>query len=140
MRPCRLLACLLPLMLAAPGLAAAQGDTFEETAALQPGGSLAIEASGGSVLLLAWDRPQVEIQARIEAPADVDGDYARDIVAATRIDVRATAGAVRVRSDFSDVERGFFDRGERLADSAVAEAREMAALLEDVERWGRRSA
>ena len=64
-------ACLLPLLLAAPGLAGAQGDTFEETVALEPGGSLSIEATGGSVLLLAWDRPQVEIQARIEAPADV---------------------------------------------------------------------
>ena len=110
-------ACLLPLLLAAPGLAGAQGDTFEETVALEPGGSLSIEATGGSVLLLAWDRPQVEIQARIEAPADVDGDYAREIVAAARVDVRATAGEVRISSDFSEVERrGFFDRRRTLPD------------------------
>lgn len=113
----RLPALLLPLLLAAPCMVEAQGDTYEETAALQPGGSLAIEASGGSVLLLAWDRPQVEIQARVEAPADVDGAYAREIVTATRIDVRATAGEVRIRSDFSDVERrGFFDRRRTLPD------------------------
>ena len=29
---------------------------------LEPGGQLSLDASGGSVLLLAWDRPQVEIQ------------------------------------------------------------------------------
>ena len=104
-------ACLLALLLAAPGPASAQGDTYEETVALQPGGNLSIDVSGGSVLLLAWDEPQVEIQARIEAPADVDGDYARDIVAAARIDVRATAGEVHIGNDFSEVERrGFFDR------------------------------
>ena len=117
MPPHRLPALLLPLLLAAPGMASAQGDTYEETVALPAGGSLAIEAAGGSVLLLAWDRPQVEIQARIEAPADVDGAYAREIVTATRIDVRATAGEVRIRSDFSDVERrGFFDRRRTLPD------------------------
>ena len=110
-------ALLLPLLLAAPGSAAAQGDTFEETVALEAGGSLSIEASGGSVLLLAWERPQVAIEARIEAPADVDSDYARDIVAATRIEVRATAGSVSIRSDFSEVERrGFFDRRRTLPD------------------------
>ena len=107
----RIVACLLPLALAAPAIAGAQGDTFEETVPLQPGGHLALDASGGSVLLLAWDQPRVEIQARIEAPADVDGDYARDIVAATAIDVRTSSGAVSIRNDFSAVERrGFFDR------------------------------
>ena len=111
MSPHRILACLFPLLLAAPAIAGAQRDTFEETVPLQPGGNLTIDASGGSVLLLAWDQPQVEIQARIEAPADVDGDYGRDIVAATRIDVRTSGGAVSIRNDFSEVERrGFFDR------------------------------
>ena len=106
----RMFACLLPLMLAAAAPAGAQGDSYEKTVALEPGGNLSIDASGGSVLLLAWDRPQVEIRARIEAPANVDGDYARDIVEATRIDVRETAGEVSIGSDFSEVERrGFFD-------------------------------
>ena len=112
MSPHRMFACLLPLTLtlaAAPALA--QGDSYERTVALEPGGNLSIAASGGSVLLLAWDQPQVEIRARIEAPAGTDGDYAREIVGATRIDVRETAGAVSVASDFSEVERrGFFDR------------------------------
>ena len=117
LRLCRLLACLLPLLLAATDLAAAQGDTFEETAALEPGGNLSIQASGGSVLLLAWDEARVEIKARIEAPADVGGDYAREIVEATRIDMRATAGEVSISNDFSAVERrGFFDRRRTLPD------------------------
>lgn len=117
MPPHRLLTCLLPLLLAAPGMAAAQGDNFEETVALEPGGSLSIDASGGSVLLLAWDEPRVEIKARIEAPADVDGDYAREIVTATRINVRTTAGEVHISNDFSEVERrGFFDRRRTLPD------------------------
>ena len=117
MSPHRMFACLLPLILAAPAVAGAQGDTFEETVPLEPGGSLTIDASGGSVLLLAWDRPQVEIQARIEAPPDVDGDYARDIVEASTVDVRSSADSVSVRSDFGEVERrGFFDRRRTLPD------------------------
>ena len=113
MSPHRMPACLLPLTLtlAAAAPALAQQDSYERTVALEPGGNLSVAASGGSVLLLAWDQPQVEIRARIEAPAGTDGDYAREIVGATRIDVRETAGAVSVASDFSEVERrGFFDR------------------------------
>ena len=113
----RMFACLLPLILAAPAIAGAQGDTFEETVPLEPGGHLTIDASAGSVLLMAWNQPQVEIQARIEAPADVDGDYARDIVQATTVDVRSSAGSVSIRNDFSEVERrGFFDRRRTLPD------------------------
>ncbi len=110
MSPHRVFAYLLPLVLAAAP-ARAQGDAYERTVALEPGGNLSVAASGGTVLLLAWDRPQVEIRARIEAPAGTDGDYAREIVEATRISVRETAGEVSVASDFSEVERrGFFDR------------------------------
>ena len=117
MSPHRMFACLLPLMLAAAAPAGAQGDSYEKTVALEPGGNLSIDSAGGSVLLLAWDRPQVEIRARIEAPANVDGDYARDIVEATRIDVRETAGEVSIGSDFGEVERrGFFDRRRSLPD------------------------
>ena len=113
MSPHRMPACLLPLTLtlAAAAPALAQEDSYERTVALEAGGNLSIATSGGSVLLLAWDQPQVEIRARIEAPAGTDGDYAREIIGATRIDVRETAGAVSVASDFSEVERrGFFDR------------------------------
>lgn len=103
--------CFLALLLAAPGAAWAQRDTFEQRVELAAGGNLSLDISGGSVLLLAWEEPAVEIRARIEAPASVDGDYARNIVAATRVDVRATAGAVSISNDFSAVERrGFFDR------------------------------
>ncbi len=117
MSPHRMFACLLPLMLAAAAPAGAQGDSYEKTVALEPGGNLSINSAGGSVLLLAWDRPQVEIRARIEAPANADGDYARDIVEATRIDVRETAGEVSIGSDFGEVERrGFFDRRRSLPD------------------------
>ena len=117
MLPHRLPTCLLALLLAAPGAAWAQRDTFERRVDLAPGGNLSIDASGGSVLLLAWEEPAVEIQARIEAPADVDGAYARDIVAATRVDVRATAGTVSISNDFSAVERrGFFDRRRTVPD------------------------
>ena len=124
MSPHRIFACLLLLILAAPAVAGAQGDTFEETVPLEPGGHLTIDASGGSVLLLAWDQPQVEIQARIEAPAGVDGDYARDIVNATAVDVRTSGGAISIRNDFSEVERrGFFDRRRTMPDVHYESAR-----------------
>ena len=67
MSPHRMPACLLllTLTLAAAPPALAQEDSYERTVALEPGGNLSVAASGGSVLLLAWDQPQVEIRARI---------------------------------------------------------------------------
>ena len=96
----------LVLVLALAGAAAvAQERTFEETVALEPGGRLSLDTSRGSVALASWDRPEVEVRARIAPPPQVDDNCAREAVDAVAIDVRRRDGAVDVRTDRSDAPR-----------------------------------
>jgi hypothetical protein len=81
---------------------------------LDSGGRLSIEASKGSLQLTAWDREEVEVHARIEAPQNVSADYARRAVEATRIDVSGSGSSVRIEPDYSDVPY----RGDRWNDNS----------------------
>jgi hypothetical protein len=83
--------------------AAAQTRTFERTVPLSAGGSLDLTLTRGSVRLTAWDRDQVEIRARIEANSDIAGDYAREAVEATTIDVIGSGNRVLIRPNFQGV-------------------------------------
>jgi hypothetical protein len=97
---------LAALVLAFAGAAAvAQERTFEETVALEPGGRLSLETSRGSVALASWDRPAVEIRARIAPPPQVDDDCAREAIEAVVIDVRRRDGAVDIRTDRDEAPR-----------------------------------
>lgn len=82
---------------------AAQSRTFDRTVSLRPGGSLTLKATLGSVRLIAWDKPEVQIHARIEASGRTDTTYAREAVEATKIDVSGEGDAVRIRSNYDDV-------------------------------------
>ena len=94
------IAGLAALALVLAGTAAgAQERMIEESAALEPGGRLSLDTSRGSVVLTPWDRPAVEIRARIAAPPQVDGDCGREAVEAVVIDVSRRAGSVDVRTD-----------------------------------------
>ena len=108
-----------PIAVLAVGLsmsvvASAQERTIERTVALEPGGGLSLDTSRGSVHLTTWHEPGVEIRARIEAPRDIDIDYAREIVDATHIEVQVASARVQVRTDFSDV-RQWWKHGRRRA-------------------------
>ena len=81
----------------------AQGKTFEDTVALEPGGSLSLDTLRGSVQLTSWDRSTVEIRVRIEPPPGVDEDYARRAVEGTTIDYDSDGRSVRIRSNYSGV-------------------------------------
>ena len=85
--------------------AGAQERTFEETVALEPDARLTLDTSRGSVELSSWDRPAVEVRARITPPSQVDDDCAREAVEAVVIDVRQRDGAVDVRTDRSEAPR-----------------------------------
>ena len=93
------------LVAASVATAAAQDRTFEQTIEFQAGSRLALEAERGSVRLTSWDRPEAEILARIEPPAGVDADYARQAVEGTAIEVRGNRRSVRIRTDYSGVPR-----------------------------------
>ena len=97
---------LAPVLVLSSAVAlSAQDKTFEDTVMLEPGGSLSLDATRGSVRLTSWDRPTVEIRARIERPRRVDDDYARRAVAGTTIDVEGGGRSVRIRTDYSGVPR-----------------------------------
>jgi hypothetical protein len=100
------IAGLAALVVALAGAAVvAQERTFEETAALEPGGRLSLDTSRGSVALTSWDRPEVEIRARIVPPPQVDDACAREAIEAVSIDVHRRDGAVDVRTDRSEAPR-----------------------------------
>ena len=106
------IAGLVALVLAFAGTAAAaQERTFEETVALGPGGRLSLATSRGSVALASWDRPEVEVRARITRPSQVNDGCAREAIEAVTIDVRGRAGVVDVRTDRSDAPRCGWLRG-----------------------------
>lgn len=73
-------------------------------------------------------RPPVD---RMQSVDDLYEGYAlvRDGESETRIG--------SIETEFNDVEQRFFDRGDRLVEVAAEEAREMRALLDDLDRWGR---
>lgn len=85
------------------GGAAAQTREFSRTVDLDAGGALRIEGTKGSMRLVSWDQPKVEIRARIERPEDVEDDYAARAVEATSINVTGDQKAVSVVSDYSQV-------------------------------------
>ena len=105
---------VLVLGLSMSVVASAQERTIERTVALEPGGSLSLDTSRGSVRLTTWHEPGVEVRARIEAPRDIDTDHAREIVDATHIEVQVAPARVQVRTDLSDV-RQWWNRGRRRA-------------------------
>jgi hypothetical protein len=97
-----LLAGLLLLVLSGPRVVA-QTREFNQTAALEPGGTLVFETDKGSVKLTAWERREVAIYARIEPAEDTDADYARRSVEAARIEISGDARSLSVRSNFDAV-------------------------------------
>src|SRR5918992_5124289 len=81
----------------------AQDREFTRTVDLQASGTLRVEGSKGSIQLTSWDKPQVEIHARIELPRHEPREYAQRAVDATQIDVIAGTGSVSIRSNYDQV-------------------------------------
>jgi hypothetical protein len=96
-------AVLTVSLVVAAGSAYAQSSEFARTADLDPGASLRVVGSKGSMHITSWDRPQVQINARITRPEDVDDDYARRAVEATRIDVTGDLHSLTIVSNYEQV-------------------------------------
>ena len=94
---------LLAAIMVAGSPARAQDRQFTRMVDLQPSGALSLEGDKGSITITAWDRPQVDIRARIELPGDVPADYAQAVVDATTIEVTASNGSVSVRTNYDNV-------------------------------------
>jgi hypothetical protein len=83
--------------------AAAQTREFSRTVDLESGGALRIVGTKGSMRIVSWDQPKVEVRARIERPDGVDEDYAARAVEATDIAVTGDRTSVSVVSDYERV-------------------------------------
>jgi hypothetical protein len=92
------------LLFAASSLAlAVDFKEFSKIESLESGGRLKLDTYKGTINLVAWERDEVEIYARIEAPDDVDADYAEKIVAATEVEVFGDKRSLTIRSNYDDV-------------------------------------
>jgi hypothetical protein len=87
-------------------LAADQSDAskdFKKTVEFEAGGDFTLNTDKGSVRLTSWDNNQIEITARIVADKNVNDDYGRRSVEATRIEVTGNARTLAVHSNFDNV-------------------------------------
>ncbi|MGD9905322.1 MAG: hypothetical protein AB7U83_17785 [Vicinamibacterales bacterium] len=94
---------ILAAALTAASPATAQERQEARTVALEAGGVLRLDGRKGSVTITGWDRPAVDITARIVAPSHVDAEYGARAVAATAIDIVERGGEVSIRSNYDAV-------------------------------------
>lgn len=81
-------------------LQAADSKDVNKTVALSSNGAVTIETHKGSIHVTTWDRPEVDIKARIEAEPGTTMDRRRFDATEVRID--ASADAVHIRTQYPD--------------------------------------
>jgi DUF4097 and DUF4098 domain-containing protein YvlB len=87
------------VLLVATAASAASDRTLHKTARLDANGRLTIDTHNGSVTVTTWDRPEVDIQARIEAVIGVS----ESDVNKTDVRVSGSGGSVTVKTDYEEV-------------------------------------
>lgn len=100
----RLQRVLFPLFLAAlclNSVAAQRSREIRKTEPLKADGRLFIDTYKGSVEITCWDKPQVEIVARIEA--DDMSRYAEEKVEDTDVRIQTSGSTLRIKSDYKHV-------------------------------------
>ncbi len=80
-----------------------QSKEFKRSVEIDSGADFILETDKGSVLLTSWDRNQIEISARIDAPKNESEDYGKLAVEGARIDVTGDKRMLTVRSNFDAV-------------------------------------
>jgi hypothetical protein len=80
-----------------------QSKEFKRSVDIDSGADFALETDKGSVLLTSWERNQIEISARIDAPKNESEDYGKLAVEGARIDVTGDKRMLTVRSNFDGV-------------------------------------
>jgi hypothetical protein len=93
---------------------AAAGQDIKEihrTLPLDAAGTASIETYKGSIDVTGWDRPEIEVSARIEP--DPEGDDQAEKVRETQVRIEGSGPRVRIETDYSGVRRrGFLGMGE----------------------------
>jgi len=102
----RMFALSLPSLFLVPvsvAVAAAQPKEIHQTLPLDPKGEFSLTTFKGEVRLAAWDRSEVELDARIEAdPSCGDDAYQAERIKNTEIRIRSSPTAVQVSTEYPD--------------------------------------
>ena len=83
-------------------LCAADSRTIDKTLPLQPTGSVIIESHNGSIKVNTWDRPEIDIHARIEMNSGFgfQQDANRRRFDETSVDIDSIGDSIRIRSNY----------------------------------------
>jgi hypothetical protein len=94
----------IPLLLAFAALAAASDDVREirKTFSLSPQGRIAIDTYKGTIHVSTWDKPQVELEVRIES--DGWNSFARELVRDTQIEMDSTPDTLRLKTRYPKMQ------------------------------------
>src|SRR5258708_5521044 len=93
---------LIVTPIAAPiGAQASQIREVHKTVDLDPTGRLSIDTHNGSVTITTWDRPSVQVDARIEPG---DSWIGNDEVDKAKVRIGGSRSEVSIESDYSDLE------------------------------------
>ncbi|MBZ5608813.1 MAG: DUF4097 domain-containing protein [Acidobacteriia bacterium] len=85
-------------LLAASSASAADSKSVNRTVALSSTGSVHLDTFKGSVQVTTWDRPEVEINARIEAAGSSATD--RSLFDATEIEIDSSGDSLRIATRY----------------------------------------
>lgn len=97
---------ILGLCCACVALYGSETKIVDRTVPLAAAGSVTLDAHNGSIHVETWDRPEIEIHARIEAAGASDEDIHR--FEATTVEVTATSDAVRIESKYPEFTWSWF--------------------------------
>src|SRR5437660_11736779 len=94
-------AFVVSLLIVTPiGIQASQTREVHKVVEIDPGGRLSIDTHNGSVTITTWDRPSVQIDARIE-PGD---GWSSEDVERTKVRIGGSRSQVTIESDYSELE------------------------------------
>ncbi len=75
------------------------------TVSLRPDGRVTVDTYKGSITVMVWEKPSVEIHAKIEADDAFRDKYAEEKVRDTEVLIDNTESSVRIKTDYDNVRK-----------------------------------
>lgn len=74
-----------------------------KTVSLKADGEITVDTYKGTIVVSTWDKPQVEIHAKIEADDEFGSKYSEEKVRDTEIQIEATESKVRIKTNYENI-------------------------------------